>query len=244
MPKKSGVKVLIKVNTGTEESPNYVTLGGQRDATLNRGSDLIDVSSKDGDGYKSSVVGLKDWSVEVEAMYVSSNAGIIALEDAYRNGTLVQIQVIEDDGSKEEGSGYVSAAPKKAPMNGAYTCSFTINGNGPLVSNKANVTTPTITNPTAAETGVPVTDTFTSSAFAVSTGSDTHESTQYQITTSDDDNFLAPVVDTVSTVDKVSIVMATGAIDASTEYQIRVRYKGTALGWSAWSPAITFTTAS
>jgi len=47
----SGVTFLIQVNTGTETSPTWTAVGGQRGATLNRSVDEADVTSKDSLGW-------------------------------------------------------------------------------------------------------------------------------------------------------------------------------------------------
>ena len=59
--KITGVDILVKVNTGTEETPEWTTVGGQRNATLNLSSTGVDVTSKDNYGWADELVGVNSW---------------------------------------------------------------------------------------------------------------------------------------------------------------------------------------
>jgi len=105
----------------------------------------------------------------------------------------------------------------------------------------AGVVAPTITSPAAGATGVTSTPTVTSAAFAWAGTSDTHASSDWQLST---DAAFATVVQssTASTTNKTSWTL--GALTVSTTYYLRVRHTGTNNGTSAWSSTVSFATAA
>lgn len=104
------------------------------------------------------------------------------------------------------------------------------------------VTQPTITSPTAGQTGVGLTPTIQSSAFAtVPAGQGVHQSSQWQIATTSD--FLNIAYDSgIDTVNKTSVTVPNGLLTISTPYYVRVKHTSSTIGASAWSPTVTFTT--
>ena len=104
------------------------------------------------------------------------------------------------------------------------------------------VTQPTITSPTAGQTGVGLTPTIQSSAFAtVPAGQGVHQSSQWQVATTSD--FLNIAYDSgVDTVNKTSVTVPDGLLTINTPYYVRVKHTSSTIGASAWSPTVTFTT--
>ena len=244
MAKVIGLDILLYANTGTPGSPVYTLVGGQTDATINLDADAIDVTSKDGDGWKEIKAGLRGWSIDADAVIKESDTAIAALRNAFMNKEAILVRMVFPDGTTYTGNAYVTSAPIKTPQGGAGTYTFKLEGNGPLTEQVGvSVDKPTVTDPTNGATGVSVTNTCTSSAFAVTGGSDTHANSQWQIAPVADTTFSTPVLDTLSPVDLVSMTIPGGVLSATTEYRIRVRHQGATVGWSDWSDANTFTTA-
>lgn len=103
------------------------------------------------------------------------------------------------------------------------------------------VGTPSILSPTDGTTGISDTLTITTSTFSANGGSDTHESTDWQIAT--DIGFNNIVYESLNdTVNKTSYVF--NANYPATTYYVRVRYKGVSLGRSGYSSIISYSTAS
>lgn len=105
------------------------------------------------------------------------------------------------------------------------------------------IITPTITAPVQGATNVNLAPTLTASAFATApAGADTHQSSQWQISTSS--TFTTTVFDSgVTTVNKTSISIPNGVLAMGTLYYARVRFTGPIIGTSAWStPTLSFTT--
>ena len=119
---------------------------------------------------------------------------------------------------------------------------FIINGKTITVAVGANIVmAPSITNIINGATNIDSTISLTGSAFTVSSGSDTHQFTDWQIAT--DNAFTSIISQSISnTVNKISWV--SGTLQPATTYYARVRYKGNAYGYSNWSSIITFTTKS
>lgn len=107
-----------------------------------------------------------------------------------------------------------------------------------------SVATTSITYPSEGQTAVDRAPTLTSSAFAtVPAGQDTHQSSQWQISTNA--GFTGIVYDSgTTTTAKTSIQVPTGTLALGTVYYSRVRHTGAIIGASAWSPTRTFTTAN
>lgn len=104
------------------------------------------------------------------------------------------------------------------------------------------VTQPAITSPTAGQTGVGLTPTIQSSAFAtVPAGQGVHQSSQWQVATTS--NFLNIAYDSgVDTVNKTSVTVPNSLLTINTPYYARVKHTSSTIGASAWSPTVTFTT--
>lgn len=117
---------------------------------------------------------------------------------------------------------------------------FTINGKTITIAIGANVVlSPSINNITNGANNISSTIALTTTVFTVSSGSDTHQWTDWQIAT--DLGFTTIVTQSLSdTVNKVS--WTSGTLLSNTTYYARVRYKGNAYGYSNWSSVIMFTT--
>lgn len=106
----------------------------------------------------------------------------------------------------------------------------------------SSLATPTITSPGHLATGVGLGPTLIASPFlAYPSGADTQLSTDWRIK-----NAAGAIVwsSMGNTVDKERISLPAGTLPLNTELFPEVRYHGTTLGTTAWSPAVQFTTAA
>ena len=123
---------------------------------------------------------------------------------------------------------------------GAYT--LTVNSKTyDIIIGAVTVNVPSVISPINNTTEQPSKVTLVSSAFSISGGSGVHEGSDWQISTSDTFSALTSSVINSST-DKTTYTVT--SLLPSTTYYARVRHKGTILGYSAWSPTISFTTKS
>ncbi len=108
-----GVDFLLKVNTGSEENPSWITIGGQRGATLSMTAAMIDASNKMSGAWTTSVPGLMSWSIDADAVILTDIAGMAVeagrqcLLSSFYNRKLVHVRYVRKDGNKIklEGSG-------------------------------------------------------------------------------------------------------------------------------------------
>ena len=106
-------------------------------------------------------------------------------------------------------------------------------------SNFHVINTPSITDPTPAESFTPANDGFNSSAFATSGGSYTHTSSSWQVAS--DASFTAIVHQiSESTSNLTSWDGGTGSYVALSSYYVRVKYHNSTLGASDWSAGVIF----
>lgn len=129
----SGVNFLIKVNTGTESAPVWTIVGGQRNATLNKSTETIDVTSKDSGGWTESIPGRRSWSIEFDGLLILGDAALEALQTAWEQGQQVLVQYTTPDGRAETGLATLTALNIEAGHGGPATAKGTLTGTGAIV---------------------------------------------------------------------------------------------------------------
>jgi len=157
----------------------------------------------------------------------------------------------------DEGSGTLvadaSASNFDLTIAGDTTAPSWVSGYAFITNQAPN--TPTISSPTASQTGVSINPTVTSSAFSDDDVGDTHQASQWQVAT--DSGFTAVVWDSgTDTTNKTSTVVNAangtfaGALSGettlanSTVYYVRVRHQDDSSEWSSYSTGVSFTTAA
>lgn len=104
-----------------------------------------------------------------------------------------------------------------------------------------SIDTPSITSPSDGATDTATDLTITSSAFNVSGGSDTHESSDWQIAT--DASFTSIAVESLNDTSNLeSFTVPSGDLNTGTTYYVRVRHTATSLGDSDYSAGVEFET--
>jgi predicted secreted protein len=81
----------LYVNTGSESSPSYTVLGGQRGATVGRKGDEIDASSKDSAAHRV-LPGRVTVTITCDALYIPSDAAYQALDAAQKARDFIMVQ--------------------------------------------------------------------------------------------------------------------------------------------------------
>ena len=129
----AGKDYLIYLNTGTTEAaPTWTLLGGQRSGDLNREADEIDASHKTSGGWKSTLPGLRSWSIDLETVYLSGYTGAKFLEAAFLAGKQVHVKFEYPDKSFVTGWGSITECSLSTPHDDVATLKGTISGDGPL----------------------------------------------------------------------------------------------------------------
>ena len=127
-----GADVLIFVNTGTGELPQWTKVAGQRDASVDRTGSTIDMNSKDNSDWEMAEVGRNSWTITCDALYAPADAGVAALKEAWRNRKKVKVQVQEVGTAVEEGDAIITSFNTSHPDGDNSALSVTLQGAGPL----------------------------------------------------------------------------------------------------------------
>ncbi len=124
----TGVNFIIKVKSDSD----YVTVAGQRGATLSRSVDLADVTSKDSDGWEENLPTIRHWSIDFDGLLIEDDTGYGLLEAAYLGNEQVLVQMQTASGTVYSGLATLTDFPIDAPYDDAVTISGTLQGTGPL----------------------------------------------------------------------------------------------------------------
>jgi TP901-1 family phage major tail protein len=127
-----GKDYLLYINTGTALIPSWTLIGGQRAGTLSRKGDTIDVSNKTTGGWKASLVGLLSWSIALDGLVLLTDAGVLALEQAFSAAQQIEVQFVYPDLTYRTGWGSISELTIDNQYNQAATLKGTIDGVGAL----------------------------------------------------------------------------------------------------------------
>lgn len=127
-----GKDYLLYVNTGTATEPVWTLIGGQRGSSLSRSADSIDTSHKTSGGWKSSLAGLRGWSIDLDGLVLLNDTGIEALETAFNAGKQVNVKFEYPDGKYRSGWAAITDLSIETPHDGEASLSGTLEGNGAL----------------------------------------------------------------------------------------------------------------
>lgn len=131
--KIAGVDVLLEAMVGSKKT----VIGGQSGATLNRGTNLIEVTSKDAGGWEESVAGVRNYSLECEGFLVEGDSALDALEAAWINGSIMAVSLALPSGKIYSGNVLIEDFPNEFPQDDAVSFSLSLKGTGPLTITKA-----------------------------------------------------------------------------------------------------------
>ena len=91
----AGKDILLLIYDDNDE---LLAIAGQRSLTLNRSADTVEVSSKDTEGgWKSSIAGMKEWSIETDGLYVASDTSMKKLSNAFRDRDITENYIVSKD---------------------------------------------------------------------------------------------------------------------------------------------------
>ena len=118
------------------DGTKLLAISGQQGLTINRSAETIEVNSKSTEGgWKDSLAGMKEWSIDNDGLWVASDDAHKALATAFRDGAPVCIKVINNKTNKGlfGGLAVITDYPIEAPYDDAVTYSITLQGKGALV---------------------------------------------------------------------------------------------------------------
>lgn len=103
-----------------------------KDVELSASGNAIDISTRDGNGWKEFVAGLKEWEVTVDQLWVGTDAGLQALRDAFLAGTLMYVKLVDAAGYGFSGTCYLTSMKRGEPLDGAVVLPVSLKGTGAL----------------------------------------------------------------------------------------------------------------
>ena len=118
---KNGSDILITIGG--------MVVGSQRDATIDESSDVIDISSKESRARRI-LPGRYSSTLSLDALYVPDSVSYTAIKTAMREGTLVNVAVMDNNINIKSASGYVTSLSEEYPDQGEATVSITIEIDG------------------------------------------------------------------------------------------------------------------
>lgn len=74
-----------------------------RDVTLNLDAGEADVTTRGNDGWRATIAGLKEASIDFELVWEPDDPGFEAVKDAYLNGTTIGLAALDVAGAEGEG---------------------------------------------------------------------------------------------------------------------------------------------
>lgn len=126
-----GVNFLIYVSDEDGDSADdFVLVAGQREGTLSREYDTIDVTSKDNFGWEDMEYGNASWSIEGDGILVEDDEGFKMLEEAFDNAEYVKVRFETQAGNQYEGTTVISDFSIEAPYDDTATYDLTLEGKG------------------------------------------------------------------------------------------------------------------
>jgi len=125
----NGTDILLLVNTGTVLIPVYEVVGSQRDVSFEETDAGVDYSSKDSRAQR---VGCGRYAstLSLDALYVPTDAAYQQIQNAIRNGTLIQVLRQEGGVSLETASARVDKLGAAGPDQAEATVSIDLTIDG------------------------------------------------------------------------------------------------------------------
>lgn len=113
-----------------------LAIKGQQGLTINRSADSIEITSKDTEGdWKSKIAGMKEWSIDTDGLYYTSDTSHTTLSKAFDESEPVCIKVVNKKLKKGMFAGFavITDYSLEGPHDDAVTFSMTFEGQGKLV---------------------------------------------------------------------------------------------------------------
>jgi len=123
---------LIKVST---DGNTWHTVSGVNDASISRGGEVLDDTAfeESHDGFRSRLVGLRDWSVNASGDYDGTDTnGQGAILSAWENGTALHVQYLPNGTNGVEGQCVVESFEQSGDVAGKEQMSFVLQADGAL----------------------------------------------------------------------------------------------------------------
>jgi len=129
--KVKGLDIFLKVNAGTEGDPNFQKVGGQKDASFERGLSTIDVTDKDSEGNEEHLTGIKNWGISFDAFLIEADEYWLDIEASYEARTQLLYQIVTPVHTYQ-GKATVESLSMTGPSADAGVVAFSLKGTAKL----------------------------------------------------------------------------------------------------------------
>lgn len=103
---KLAVDVMLYVDQSTTEVPDYVAIASQRGASLSMSTESHDITTKKEMGsplYRDYIMGIKEWSLEVDGLLPFDEESFDKFEEAYMENKKLKVELRTSTKSKYTG---------------------------------------------------------------------------------------------------------------------------------------------
>ena len=119
-----GLDVLIKIGSQV--------VGGQRNASLELSAESIDATCKTTGGWAKKLPGIKTWSSSCDGIYFVSDAGITAVQAAFKNSQEVELEFSNTEGIYFKGKAIITSMSIEAGQDDVVSYTIAFEGCGEL----------------------------------------------------------------------------------------------------------------
>ena len=133
------MKQILPANKGVDAVVyfNNTPLAGQKNATINRRMNPINVTNKINGDWSTSLAGTKSWTLICDGMFIKDKESFDTLESVFSNGLSVNVEISDGD-RKYTGRALVTSFPVAIKYNDTYAYNITLTGTGELVYENVN----------------------------------------------------------------------------------------------------------
>lgn len=131
MPPVSGLNFKLAIENPASPG-TYRTLLGQRTTGMPRSHDEADATSKDSSGWHEGIPVIKNWSMDVEGLYIDADPPWLDLETHFTNGTQPNVRITTPAGNTYTGKATIVDMSLDGPHDDVMTYSLSLRGSGVL----------------------------------------------------------------------------------------------------------------
>ena len=109
-----------------------IKIGKAKNVDLALDGKLDDITTRDDAGWAAFEPAQKSWTVDVDALWVSTDQGLRTLLAAYINDTLLAVILYDAENNAMSGNAYVKSIKRGEPVDGAVSLQVSLQGTGAL----------------------------------------------------------------------------------------------------------------
>lgn len=130
MATKRGLDILLSVGE--------TSIGGQRNASIEMSTEVIDISTKTTGDWTAKMSGAKSWTSDCDGIYMDGDEGYQAALDAFINGTEVDVKIADATSTVGfSGKAIITSFSFEAPYEDTVTYKMSFEGVGELTPIKS-----------------------------------------------------------------------------------------------------------